>query len=671
MAELPRYRGVTTQVQSGAKAHMAQARSIDSFIQGVKGIERGATDMLATQSIEQAKVDAQTAFTTEGKNAEISDSMSVYGQQYRQSLRNLQKKQVSIDTTKKFNDLYTANKDNPALFEEVTNAYRDKALKDMPEHQKADFVIDYEANKAQFGARIKENRINADKEKAYAAGVEYHTQKVEKLSQAFRDGSYERGIAEASMAKENIQDLAESGLIKKSKAVEMLNAIDKKITWSNFKGINDRYINDGDLEGAQKAIEKFRKTNVPGIDDMGREQLADSMQADLNREVARLKAENSYNSKYDNKEAKKLTKLLNDGEDVEDDVINATLESNVSATVAEDLILAKLDNAKIKKFSSMDIADQEADIKEARAKTGKTADELRLINKKEKALEQQVMLRDEDPLVYSQGKHFDGELEYISLNDVDFADKIFTREEQTARSNHSTGKRSGIFTKEEIKENKQVFKTMTLQEKMGFIDNINSLEDFDIAENTFTQMGGEALFAGMMVQTGNREAAEMSLLGKGADVQLEEAFTKNLKTKMAGVYSGYGQEFINANIDGITNYAKGMIANGQDLSYTEAIEMSIGQVATYSGQKTVLPYGVDKGQFEDWIDNITIKGKPALTKALNNLTDLWSPDSEFQLRYAGQGKYYVIDPNDGNPAAVRGDDGKPFILDYNKREEYR
>ena len=283
MAELPRYRGVTTQVQSGAKAHMAQARSIDSFIQGVKGIERGATDMLATQSIEQAKVDAQTAFTTEGKNAEISDSMSVYGQQYRQSLRNLQKKQVSIDTTKKFNDLYTANKDNPALFEEVTNAYRDKALKDMPEHQKADFVIDYEANKAQFGARIKENRINADKEKAYAAGVEYHTQKVEKLSQAFRDGSYERGIAEASMAKENIQDLAESGLIKKSKAVEMLNAIDKKITWSNFKGINDRYINDGDLEGAQKAIEKFRKTNVPGIDDMGREQLADSMQADQNR----------------------------------------------------------------------------------------------------------------------------------------------------------------------------------------------------------------------------------------------------------------------------------------------------------------------------------------------------------------------------------------------------
>lgn len=671
MAELPRYRGVTAQVQSGAKSQMAQARTIDSFVQGIKGIERGAIDALATESIQQAKVDAEKAFTSEGKNAEISDSMSVYGQQYRQSLENLQKKQVSIDTTKKFNDLYSANKDNPALFETVTSAYRDKALKDMPEHQKADFIVDYEANKASFGAKVKENRINADKEKAYATGLEFHTQKVEKLSQAFRDGSYERGIAEASMAKSNIQDLLDGDLISEPKAVELRAAIDKKITWSNFKGINDRHINDGDLDGAQKAIDKFRKTNVPGIDDAGREQLADSMQADLNREISRLKAKNSYSSKYDNKEAKKLTKLLNDGEDVEDEVIDASLNSNVSASVAEDLILAKQDNAKIKKFTSMSIEDQTEDIKEARKQTGKSADELRLINKKEKALEEQIRLRDEDPLVYSQGKHFDGELEYISLNDEDFADKIFTREEQTARSNHSTSKRSGIFTKEEIKENKAVFKTMSLEEKMGFIDSINGLEDADIAENTFNQLGGEALFAGMMVQSGNREAAQMSLLGKGADVQLEEAFTKNLKTKMAGVYAGYGQEFINSNIDGITNYAKGMIANGEDIGYTDAIERSIGEVATYSGQKTVLPYGIDKGQFEDWLDNITIKGKPALTKALNNLTDLWSPDSEFQLQYAGQGKYYVIDPNNGSPSAVRGDDGKAFILDYNKKEEYR
>lgn len=671
MAELPRYRSVTPQIQSGAKAHMAQARTIDSFLQNIKGVEAGAIDMVAKDSVQRAKDDAEAAFTSEGKNAEIGNSMTVYGQQYRQSLENLQKKQISIDTTAKFKDLYEENKDNPALYETVTNAYRDQTLKDMPDHQKADFIIDYEANKASFGARIKENRINADKEKAYATGIEFHTQKVEKLSQAFRDGSYERGIAEANMAKSNIQDLLDSDLITEPKAVELRDSIDKKITWSNFKGINDKYIESGDLDGAQEAIDKFRKTNVPGIDDMGREQLADSMQADLNREVSRLKAENSYSSKYDNKEAKKLTKLLNDGEDVEDEVIDASLASNVSASVAEDLILAKQDNAKIKKFTSMDIADQEADIKESRAKKGKSADELRLINKKEKALEEQMRFRDEDPLMYSQGKHFDGELEYISLNDTDFIDKIFTREEQAAKSNHSTGKRSGIFTKEEIKENKQVFKAMPLEEKMDFIDNINSLEDADIAEYTFTQLGGEAMFAGMLTQSGNREAAQMSLLGKGADVQLEEEFVKNLKTKMAGVYAGYGQEFINSNIDGITNYAKGMIANGEDVGYTDAIENSIGGVVTYSGQKTVLPYGVDKGQFEDWLDNINIKGKPALTKALNNLTDLWSPDSEFQLKYAGQGKYYVIDPNNGSPAAVRGDDGKAFILDYNKKEEYR
>ena len=83
----------------------------------------------------------------------------------------------------------------------------------------------------------------------------------------------------------------------------------------------------------------------------------------------------------------------------------------------------------------------------------------------------------------------------------------------------------------------------------------------------------------------------------------------------------------------------------------------------------MLPVGVNKSDFEGWLDNINIKGRPALTKALNGLTDMF--DNDYQLHYAGQGKYFIVDQNNGNPTRVMGEDGKAFILDYNKREEYR
>ena len=662
MAELPRYRGVSAQVQSGAKTYMAQARTIDSFIQGIKGIERGATDMLATESVAQAKQDAEQAFTTEGKSAKMNDSMSVYGQQYRQSLQNLQQKQVSIDTTKKFKDLYAENKDNPALFETVTNAYRDEALKGMPDHQKANFVIDYEANKASYGAQIKENRINADKEKAYATGLEFHTQKIENATQAFRDGSYNRGIAEANMAKANIQDLLDGDLITEPKAVELRNAIDKKITWANFKGVNDRYIEDSDLEGAQKAIEKFRKSSVPGLDDAGREQLADSMQADLNTAINRQNAILKNSSKFDNKRADELIYLYNELENVEDAELRDALNGNISPDKREKLSQAYKDSGAMKVFSSMSIDKQEAEVIEERKNENKTADGLRLLKRKEKALEKLKKLKSTNPIEYTE-KYLGQKLETLDITDENFAEKALSRTSFIENVEITSGVKTGLLKPSEIADTKRKIDAMGVEDKLLFLSSINMVDE-KIANRTYEDLGGGIGFAGYLSLIGNETATGTTLLGSTSKIPLEPKFKAEIAQKLINAFPHKADMYI----AGAEDYARGYeLEHGKKPTIDDVIKNTLGTAVKKNGRSFFLPYGSNETQLDNWLEGIEIEGRPELTENLRSLKNSIFTGNT-QLQQVGNGRYAVISTIDGASFVEMDstDDTKPLILEFGK-----
>ena len=72
-----------------------------------------------------------------------------------------------------------------------------------------------------------------------------------------------------------------------------------------------------------------------------------------------------------------------------------------------------------------------------------------------------------------------------------------------------------------------------------------------------------------------------------------------------------------------------------------------------------------QGDFEAWLDNIVIADRPDLTEGLQNLTDT-TFSGQYQLHYAGPGKYLVWDDNDGNGfyASDTDDAAKPFILEW-------
>ena len=94
MAQLPRYQGrpVALGPSGVAMAHRAQANTVESFVQNIQGIKSGAVQQVAESSAQQAKMDAEQAFSQRGIQAEVNNELTVYGKQYTETLSNLHKK---------------------------------------------------------------------------------------------------------------------------------------------------------------------------------------------------------------------------------------------------------------------------------------------------------------------------------------------------------------------------------------------------------------------------------------------------------------------------------------------------------------------------------------------------------------------------------------------------
>jgi len=190
----------------------------------------------------------------------------------------------------------------------------------------------------------------------------------------------------------------------------------------------------------------------------------------------------------------------------------------------------------------------------------------------------------------------------------------------------------------------------------------------------FNQIGGKNAptfgFAAALSISGNKKAARVAMLGKGADVIVPSGYTTELKTRLGNAFGGYKSDLFNRYFNGVMDYAKGTVLEGEilgtrDEDYDAIFENSIGRIEKYNDKDTILPQGVTINEFENWLDNIEMPGQPELQEGLQDITDFFGT-GDLQLMFYAPGEYMIRARNNGKPIIHMKEDGTPFILKYPK-----
>ena len=217
---------------------------------------------------------------------------------------------------------------------------------------------------------------------------------------------------------------------------------------------------------------------------------------------------------------------------------------------------------------------------------------------------------------------------------------------------------------------------VSINNKLEFIERVTKGAPQQ-AGYVFNQIGGKHaptfLFASSTMSAGNREAARLTLKGKGADIELPSGYKASVTTYIGNALANFKGDTLNTLKQGVIDYSKGMAMESESKAIDGAdvkgyFGGSIGYVVDYNGQDTILPVGVEEDDFEVWLDNIQIPGQKGLQTGIRKMTkglfDWVSGD--YQLQYVDDGKYYIRSYNNGKPIYHENKDGTKFILEYPK-----
>ena len=675
---LPRYNPSEARLQTGAGiAENAQAQTWQTLSNKLDQWSGYAYKQGADARDKQGKTDAEQAFLGEGKNAKITEDYTIHGQSYNNSLKALQAKQVSLDTNNSLRGYFEENIESEAGFLNQAESYHKGAIKEMPEYLRAEYSIDFEAKKANYVAKVRTNEKKKNDDIKLATGNDFHKQQFSLATQASRDGSPKLAMVEAEKAEANLTDLKDARLISAVEYEKQVDKLYKGVADAKFQGENDRLIETNDVQGSQKYITNFRKTKNTLYTDEERESLADEMQTQLNKKLVALRANDKKDeenatlilksvletkksggtSVYSEDEIKSAMKLSTSKQTVFDLETQFQIEKNapgwrgLSLTEKEDIV-TRLKTSKRTPASQELINQMESDLKETSQRVKNDVVGL--------AIEQGVIPQPNIGMSASDG--IDSLIE--GINQID------THTIKETYGDNATN----LLTKEDANSWKNFFEAPgNVIEKVDYISRIASLSPTK-AKAVYNQIAGKDAptfgFVANLVTSGNKDAAIVALKGKNSGIKLENpnVFKSEVDKKLAGVYShDITGTILNRNSIGIINYNKGIVSEGSEqLDASEAVEATFGTVETYNGKDVLIPRGIEKGDFEDWLGNLKTVINDSLATEIADSISFFGAKT-VQIHTVGNGKYKVYKTNNGKGYYVEGkENGQPLILDYYK-----
>jgi len=644
--------------------NMAQDQAGKDAVRDVHNRKQKIADINNDDTLDDTERSEQISNLSEGANKAF---VGVYSRAYDSAAKAAYSNQITVDAKEASNQAMIKANGDANMYAKQMKEFRDATVPNAPSEETG-IIADLAIN--QYGSQgfkqLKMAEIRKDEAQRHQKSNSAIALQSTDIVSNMTEGDWVTGSQNLFKLEQTLKDGIENEWLNADDAsLQMMKATETGI----LAYAKDRIAMLEPIE-AKQFIQDFRdgkmSSEIPSeFFDVDNAKLADRMDYLLNKEVRRRDIAIETKAKKDYDSVKDTVYLLDNGEEVSDEQLVMDLKKNLKPEVKADLVTAIKDNSYLKQFDTLSLNQQVQVMNDIETKDDKTADELRLQKKYEKHYAQAQKDIANDPLTYSQDKAFDSELEYLSLTDSDLELKAQERITQVEFSREYTNRRVGFFTKQEVTDIKSELTQMTSQDKMGVIDRINALPKH-LVSDTYNQFGGAFAFAGNLAASGNGMAAKTALIGKGADVVLPESFTNSLKLKIADAYGGYNGEYYSQSVDGLVDYAKGIILSGGTADDVgQLLKDSVGEMRVYNSKTTILPQGVEKDNFESWLDNIVVTDRPGLTKGLNDMTDMFF-DGDYQLHYAGHGEYYVKIKNNGSPYFAKDSDNpkKPFVLKY-------
>jgi len=419
----------------------------------------------------------------------------------------------------------------------------------------------------------------------------------------------------------------------------------------------------------EEFIEKFNKSKQPLLDE--REQLVTSNSFESQMSRTRRNAKNAKTAQEKNftLDVNEGIKILDSGKVPDNRIILDEKVKTLPEKVQRDYFDAKVVQSAMSIFDDKTLLEMEAYINSAEAKELSNIYGVEVLDKAKSVIAKKRKLANSDPLSLAIQDGLFEQPPVITPADIT---TLPSRLELSTVASSQYGTAPKLLTSAEASTftNYMADPTVTIEAKQKLIAGINT-HGSEVADNVYRQVGGKKAynfaFAGELASYGNTKASTLALQGRNADITLEADYKVGLQQKIKGVFNNFTAEFYNQNLQGLKDYSKGLMLTGQDVDIDDVLENTIGKSIKYNDKQTILPYNVAQGDFEAWLDNIEVTDRPELTQGLQDLSDS-TFSGDYQLHYAGPGKYLVWDDNNGNGyyATDAEDDTKPFILEWIK-----
>ena len=677
MAELPRYKSKQVMPQGGGGvAQRATSQMFGTLADRIEGFRGAAVQELAQATEVEAKQDAQEAFSQRGMQAEVNNDMTVYGETYSNALTNMHKKRLAIDTGENFKDIYENNKSNPVAFQKATDEAYKSTVELLPENLRAEYAIDFEANKAHYSGQVNSNRIKLDKEKDLALTNELFTQSTENASRASRDGNHDLALYEINKGTKALDSALENRTITAEQHRKGIADIKHTSSKALFKGVNDKHVSGGDLQGSQDFIESFRTSDVPGYTDEQRESLADEMQTDLNKEIRQNTVTNKAAKAQGTivvKDAIKVYKAGKKPENIEEAYEAAAL---VSPAQVHELRVAEEAYNIIQKVGDKTLPEQRAIINAIEADPKANRADIEALNQAKKDLSDKMKMAEEDP--YSLGVQEGLYEQTAPITPYEGIENLAIRSQQADMTEAAYGTAPKLLTDAEAQQFSSWIEnpSTSISEKLDFISQVEETapEKSSVVYDQLMKKGASVFaFAGSMMKKGDRQKAEMMLRGQiilreqpGVVPMDDMQWKLNGTIGDALIYQGVGTRKALSEAS-IAYYASLAEQEGKlskesaPLSLVKkAVQDVTGGVGMKNDQNFFLPPQADQDDVDDWLDDLTAKD-------FENVSGITSAEAvdlvdRSQLISVGEGKYQVV--YQGRRLMTK--DKKPFIMEYTK-----
>lgn len=664
-------------VQSSEAIHQAGQRQQNSVLNRLSQFSDIAAQSLKYQAQDQAVEDAQRD-SREGKAFHKESVYSVYGRAYNNTASATYSANANIAMQQKSDELQMEFENNPLGYDTAMQSFV-KEMADTAPTEDISATIRIGGTKIKNGvfgdlSIAENNRIKASQLETFSQELELN---INQIIQLDADGK----TADSAVLKHKnlvyLNTMMDEGLIDEATGKKYINDTEFKINHGVALKIMEDLLEEDSLVNAKAYLDEQTAKARGDMDIVENKKYNDDLNHAYNNELKSRDAEKKSRTKFANEGIDEAIKVFKAGR-IPDNLQEVYESIDLASPKKQDeLDLQIAVYSQSQEFLGMPIVEVEAEINKMLSDPIASLEEVLIAKTSQANLNEKKKKIKSDPisLGYEEGI-IDVEAPLSISGGIDGLMKnLPLRKMQSARVQEDYGEgATQLFTAAEAKEWADYLSNpnTSLDEQLSFLRTVQGVagEDAKIIFNQLDENKAPTLaFAGNLSLAGNDKAAKIALQGKGAKVQLPESFETLLKTKIQGVFKGYGSKFYNQHYNGLVDYAKGLILGDEDASDLDTLlESSIGIMKTYNGQKAILPQGVDVDTFESWLDKIKIPERPGLTKGLNDMSDTLF-DGDYQLHYAGNGEYYVKIANDGSPYFARDteDETKPFILKYNEQ----